>query len=564
MNYYSVKIYPMKLTKLKYQLYILQIIISLVLFIFLGFTYYLYQNQYKININTHIQNEILINKKEIISSIKNATNRIKNQKDYFKSINLDVLNLLKKNPNLDLYKLKKDIKSKYLSSNIDIEFYLIDKTYKIYKTTYEKDLGFNLSVVTEAKKYLDKTRKDGNLYISDFLSTDALDLKYKLYSYSKLNENSYLEVGFIDNTLTNTIQSLLKDDDSLKSKITLYALSKDDKQYYYYPLKTKNDERTKEEYYKSFIKVPLNKSTRDSVINSVKFDSQINLVDNNHHIVYTKVFDENIYDILGFENIILKLDVDITRNIKFMKNYTYIFIASLLIIFILLILMMIFIKKRFTNPIEKILDSMHKSKRVDCSKTISYNNELSELTLKYNDLYDKLKKEIKLNKELTLIDSLTQCYNRKAYDDTINEVLSLFSRYKTPFSLVLLDIDDFKLVNDNYGHNIGDDVLKGLVNIVNSNMRNTDTLYRIGGEEFIIICKNTTEPEVIKFAEKLRVKIESSVNIIEEKTITVSIGVTEVFSNDTKDSIYKRVDDNLYHSKNNGKNKVSTDISMNI
>jgi diguanylate cyclase (GGDEF)-like protein len=95
-------------------------------------------------------------------------------------------------------------------------------------------------------------------------------------------------------------------------------------------------------------------------------------------------------------------------------------------------------------------------------------------------------------------------------------------------------------------------------------MRNTDTLYRIGGEEFIIICKNTTEPEVIKFAEKLRIKIESSVNIIEEKTITVSIGVTEVFSNDTKDSIYKRVDDNLYHSKNNGKNKVSTDISMNI
>lgn len=93
---------------------------------------------------------------------------------------------------------------------MNVELFLIDKSYKIYKTTYPKDLGFNLSVITEAKNYLDKTTKDGKVYISEFVSTDALDMKYKLYSYSKLKDGIYLELGFVDNTLTNTMESFKK------------------------------------------------------------------------------------------------------------------------------------------------------------------------------------------------------------------------------------------------------------------------------------------------------------------------------------------------------------------
>jgi diguanylate cyclase (GGDEF)-like protein len=89
-------------------------------------------------------------------------------------------------------------------------------------------------------------------------------------------------------------------------------------------------------------------------------------------------------------------------------------------------------------------------------------------------------------------------------------------------------------------------------------IRKTDTLYRVGGEEFIIICKNTIKSDAIIIAEKIRKKVEESLNIIENKTITISIGVTEVISDDDENSIYKRVDDNLYMSKNSGKNRVTS------
>ncbi|MDB2405693.1 GGDEF domain-containing protein, partial [Arcobacteraceae bacterium] len=190
---------------------------------------------------------------------------------------------------------------------------------------------------------------------------------------------------------------------------------------------------------------------------------------------------------------------------------------------------------------------------------ISLNNELSEISQKYNYLYDELSKEIELNKKLILIDPLTTAYNRKAFDTTLSEVFSLFNRYKTPFSLLLLDIDNFKQINDTYGHITGDDVLKDLVDLINENIRNTDTLYRVGGEEFIIICRNTILSDAVNLAEKLRQTIESSLNTINDNTITVSIGVTEVITKDTHNSIYKRVDDNLYDSKNKGKNRVSSD-----
>ena len=176
----------------------------------------------------------------------------------------------------------------------------------------------------------------------------------------------------------------------------------------------------------------------------------------------------------------------------------------------------------------------------------------------YNILFDKLNEEIDLNKKLLLVDTLTNSYNRKYYVMTMNEVLSLNNRYKMPFSIILFDIDDFKKINDDYGHLVGDKVLINIVKLINEDIRKTDTLYRVGGEEFIIICKNTIKSDAIIIAEKIRKKVEESLNIIENKTITISIGVTEVISDDDENSIYKRVDDNLYMSKNSGKNRVTS------
>ena len=553
------KIDVMKIHKLRHQLYAFQIVLSLILFSFLGFTYNSFKTEYQKDIDVYIQNEILVHKKEILSSIENATLKLKKEKEHFKSIHIEALDILRKNPNLDLKELKKSIQSKYLLSNIDLELFLIDKSYKIYKTTFKKDLGFNLSIVTEAKNYLDKTTKDSKIYISGFVSTDALDMKYKLYSYSKLNDESYLELGFVDNALVNRMKLLLKENTKQSTKLTLYNVSKDDKQYYYYSMNKRDNINSKEDFYKSIKKVALKQDTKDNVINSVKQDKQICLENTNIYTVYTKVFNSDVFKILGFENIVMKLNIDVTDKVNFMKDYTKFFIFSLILILMLLTLLSFFVQKRFTYPTETISESLNSSKKIDDKSILTLDNELSDIAKKYNKLFDELQEEIELNKNLTLIDPLTKAYNRKAFDIQMDKIFSHYNRYKTPFSVILTDIDDFKDVNDNYGHHVGDNTLKAFVDLVTLNIRKTDLLYRIGGEEFFIICENTTIRDASNLAEKLRSKIESSLTVIEEKTITVSIGVCEVVQSDTRDSIYKRVDANMYFSKNRGKNSVTSD-----
>jgi len=157
----------------------------------------------------------------------------------------------------------------------------------------------------------------------------------------------------------------------------------------------------------------------------------------------------------------------------------------------------------------------------------------------------------------TYIDELTNLHNRKSYNKKLEESLSLHQRYNTPFSILMYDIDDFKRVNDNYGHDIGDKVLMEMSALVQSETRKNDYLFRIGGEEFVVICSGTNLEEAKTIAQKLREKVEKALFTEENLKLTISIGLTEVLQNDTSNSIFKRVDTRLYESKKHGKNMVS-------
>jgi diguanylate cyclase (GGDEF)-like protein len=161
-------------------------------------------------------------------------------------------------------------------------------------------------------------------------------------------------------------------------------------------------------------------------------------------------------------------------------------------------------------------------------------------------------------KEQTYIDELTKLYNRKSYNKRLEEFLSLKKRYKTKFSMIMYDIDDFKYVNDTYGHKVGDEVLVKMSQVVKSMIRENDYIFRIGGEEFVILLPETGLESAISVAEKVRKSIEEKLKYITDKTITISLGVSESNESDTEDTIFKRVDGLLYESKNNGKNQVTT------
>lgn len=190
-----------------------------------------------------------------------------------------------------------------------------------------------------------------------------------------------------------------------------------------------------------------------------------------------------------------------------------------------------------------------------------YKNIISKRTIELEELNATLEKKVEARtqklQEMSVKDVLTGLFNRKYYNEKIEEHLSLYKRYSTSFSMIMFDIDDFKYINDVYGHKTGDKVLVEMSKLIQSIIRKNDLLFRVGGEEFIVIVPNLYLEKSLSIAKKIRNSI-SEHEILEGIYITLSVGVTEVHENDTEDTIFQRVDGLLYYSKMNGKNMVST------
>lgn len=155
-------------------------------------------------------------------------------------------------------------------------------------------------------------------------------------------------------------------------------------------------------------------------------------------------------------------------------------------------------------------------------------------------------------------DTLTGAYNRMRFMERAEEELTRHERYGTATSFMMLDIDHFKKVNDTYGHQAGDEVLRQLSEICQNAIRANDVFARYGGEEFAFCLAETTRPAAVDVAERIRSTIEATPIDLVDATIniTVSIGVTEVRKNDTLELALARADDRLYAAKHQGRNRV--------
>jgi len=157
-----------------------------------------------------------------------------------------------------------------------------------------------------------------------------------------------------------------------------------------------------------------------------------------------------------------------------------------------------------------------------------------------------------------LKDPLTGVNNRAAMDSTLSRELELARRHKTPLTLVTLDIDKFKRINDTHGHLAGDHVLKNVVNTVAECIRSSDILFRYGGEEFTIILSNTGIRGATLLAERIRKAIESRTITVNNQRIplTISIGLATADASDTHESLFDKADAALYQAKSAGRNCV--------
>ena len=178
------------------------------------------------------------------------------------------------------------------------------------------------------------------------------------------------------------------------------------------------------------------------------------------------------------------------------------------------------------------------------------------------NLEEMVEQRTEILKWLSITDPLTGLYNRRYFIEQIELEFKRSKRYSRDLSLLMLDIDHFKLVNDNYGHQIGDIVLRKISSVIINLLRDSDLAFRYGGEEFMIILPETKSEDAINVAERMKQEIMNtqhnygSINF----TVTTSIGIVSIKDMmdkfETIDDIIKKVDDNLYKAKNSGRNTI--------
>jgi diguanylate cyclase len=175
-----------------------------------------------------------------------------------------------------------------------------------------------------------------------------------------------------------------------------------------------------------------------------------------------------------------------------------------------------------------------------------------------------LERRIEEVEQEALIDGLTGLNNRKALDRKLEETFIDYRREGIPFSFVLLDIDFFKLFNDQYGHPVGDEVLRIMGALLLKTVKGKDFPARFGGEEFAVILPNTNLKGALALAEQIRTQIAQKKIIIKQTgeelgRITVSLGVSEIFSKDSVETLIERADRALYLAKKSGRNNVKSE-----
>lgn len=169
-----------------------------------------------------------------------------------------------------------------------------------------------------------------------------------------------------------------------------------------------------------------------------------------------------------------------------------------------------------------------------------------------NEQLETLKTELE---RLVVIDALTGVFNRRKFHESIDVSISTAVRHQELFALLIIDIDYFKSVNDRFGHQVGDTVLRNVCELITSSIRNSDQMFRIGGEEFCLIARVNDEEHAKTLAEKIRHVIDSHI-FAEAGKVTISIGITCFKDNDSQQDIFSRADSALFSAKDQGRNRV--------
>lgn len=222
------------------------------------------------------------------------------------------------------------------------------------------------------------------------------------------------------------------------------------------------------------------------------------------------------------------------------------------------------VSEKITNASDKDeIAALMRDVMAETNKMIEHNKELEKHLDQSAEIMDGLKKDLEQVRREAMTDGLTGLINRKSFDERMAQIVGEAQGSKKPFTLLFMDIDHFKPFNDNFGHQVGDQVLRLVAKTLIDGVKGRDTAARYGGEEFAIILPDTTIEGGRMVAENLRKAIGQK-EVINRTTgqhlgrITISAGVAEYVPGENAEDIIDRADGALYTAKHNGRNQVAT------
>ncbi len=269
--------------------------------------------------------------------------------------------------------------------------------------------------------------------------------------------------------------------------------------------------------------------------------------------------------------------VSIKRDIfsKMIESTTHMLILIGILITLITSFVSLYLGKKISDPLVALTNFTRKvgEGSLDERIKVTSNDEIGVLSSSFNEMVENLQTTMASKNELivevekrtmaeeklkclTITDELTKINNRRAANQFLHQSIERAERYDEILSVIILDIDHFKKVNDNHGHDYGDTVLIRLSAILSDSIRTCDMVARIGGEEFLIILPQISKDPAYQIAERIRIAV-SEYNFTKLEQLTVSMGVAEFESTDDFDTLLKRADDGMYQSKHTGRNKVT-------
>lgn len=380
------------------KIYLIVIVFSWLIICLLFFTYKKYEKHNLEEINTLVNEEIKFYDMQMKNAFYRLSSSFTDRNIIFNKIHKRALEIIQSRDDIYLNTLKNQLINEFglRKHGIDMDFdiSLVNKKYMVFDTTFDKEINLNVSNFNKIKKLLDKAKIDDRIHFYNNPVSNLREGKYIRYSYSKLRKNIFLELGFKAKIHYKQDLHTLYENLDLRNNVLLYNIVTQ-KEYQYYNLLKKDSN-------KNSIKYALNKKTDNAIINTSRSKQNMLVKKDNIITVYMPIVDNHELNIFRNQDIVMKFKIDISPYMEFSDTLRNIFYIFILIVFIFMLFLFFWIKNFFTEPIGKIVKSIHTSKPIIDTKLLNNSDEIGIIANEYNKLFYSLQSEIINNKMMLL------------------------------------------------------------------------------------------------------------------------------------------------------------------